>query len=248
MHERTDAATIIHRHLSPDTLASYFTHGLTDDEQLGVEEHLADCDTCTGSARVAFAAAGLIDRWTAETHGQAALQGVLAHALASTRQQPALAAMRHRLTRWAERWAGQAEAALRVMLEAPGTAARVLTDGMQDLARPGAAWQFAAAPAAIPTRGLAMRRAALQPIVVSAGGDGAPRARVAVSGERGEVAVRLDDVPAGVEPPLVLLVPSDGAGEPQVALPARQPDGDAWIARFEKLAAGDYLVAFEPLA
>jgi hypothetical protein len=247
MHERTNHATM-NDHLSPDTLASYFTHGLSDAEQSGVEEHLADCDTCIGSARTTFAASGLIDRWTADVHGQAVLQGVLVQALAASRQQPSLAAWRERLAQWAERWVGQAEAAVRIMLEAPGSAARVLTDGMEGLARPGASWQFAPVPTAMPTRGPAGRRATSQPVIVSAGGDGTPSARVSVSGQRGEVAVRLDDLPAGQEPPLVLLVPTDRGGEPRLTLPVRQPDADFWIARFEKLEPGDYLVAFEPLA
>jgi hypothetical protein len=69
-----------------------------------------------------------------------------------------------------------------------------------------------------------------------------------VSGERGEVVVRRDDLPAGVEPPLVMLVPADGAGEPRLALPERTAEGETWIARFEGLGPGDYLIAFEPLA
>jgi len=240
--------TTMNGHYSPETLASYALQELPEDKQLDVQEHLADCDRCAGSVHLAIRASGLVDRWTAQTHGAAALQGVLVHALDVVRAQPALAAWRDRLTAWAERWAGQAEATLRIVLDAPGTAARVLTEGMQELARPGASWQFAPAPAAIPTRGAGRRRAAGQTVVVSADGDGTPSARVAVSGERREVVVRLDDLPASRLAPLVLLIPADHAGDPRLALPQRSPDDDAWIARFEGLEPGDYLIAFEPLA
>lgn len=259
MHERTDEPTMNAQptnagrdHLSPDLLASYFTQGLSEDDRLGVEEHLADCDTCIEAGRTAFSASGLIDSWTPEIHGEAALQAVLSQALATTRTLPSLSAWANRLARWTEQWAGRAEATVRVVLEAPAQSAKILTEGMQDLARPGAAWQFAPAPSAMPVRGpapsAARRLAASQPVIVTAGGDGVPNARLAVSGERGEVVVRLDDLPAGVEPPLVLLVSADGSGEPRLALPERAPDGAAWIARFEGLGPGDYLVAFEPLA
>jgi hypothetical protein len=48
-----------------------------------------------------------------------------------------------------------------------------------------------------------------------------------------------------------VLVPLDGDGdeeaEPRVAVPARQPDVAYAIARFEQVATGSYLVAFEPV-
>ena len=89
--------------------------------------------------------------------------------------------------------------------------------------------------------------------MIAAGRDHRPR--VAVSGDRGEIVVRLDDVPRGEEPPLVLLVPtgptparlqSEARGEPLLGTPQPSPGSDAWIARFEGLGPGDYLIVFEP--
>jgi hypothetical protein len=79
------------------------------------------------------------------------------------------------------------------------------------------------------------------------------RARVALNGARGEIVVRLDDVPPGAVPPLVLLIPTgdDPAGarrQPLLGDPRPSPGSDAWIARFEGLGQGTYLIAFEPLA
>jgi hypothetical protein len=64
--------------------------------------------------------------------------------------------------------------------------------------------------------------------------------------------VRLDDVPLGSEPPLVLLVRTDrGDSEtlatPRVAAPEPSAGSDAWIARFDGLRPGRYLIVFEPL-
>ena len=200
---------------------------------------------------------------------------LLTEALATAGARAPVAAVRQRLEAWAEQWAGQAEAALRIVLEAPGRAARVIAEAAPDLARSDTAWQFAAAPAPVPTRGTA-RRGQPQPIVVTAGGLDGPTARIAVSGDRGEVVVRLDDVPRGAEPPLVLLIPTGPgqaeawpappvSGQPEAALaasapgpavgrrepvlgtPQPSPGSDAWIARFEGLGPGSYLIVFEPL-
>ena len=259
MNERTDDSAMnaqrpsaMHAHLSPDVIAGYFSDTLSLDDQMLVEEHVATCDDCALAAQGALAAGTVVDRWTARAHGQAVTRTVLAEALATAGARATVAAVRQRLEAWAERWAGQAEAALRIVLDAPGQAARVIAEAAPDLARPGGAWQLAAAPAPMPTRGAARRTPPPQPIVVTAGGPDGPTASIAVSAERGEVVVRLDDVPGGAEPPLVLLIPTGpeqayADREPLLGTPQPSPGSEVWIARFTGLGPGSYLVVFEPL-
>jgi hypothetical protein len=239
-------------HLSPQTIASYFDDTLSEAALSEVERHVAACDLCALASQHALAVGDVVDVWTARAHGQVAARGLLLGGLTLARIRASAAAIQERLATWERQWNGQAEAALRVVLDVPGQAARVFTEGFEDLARPSAAWPFVPAPAAIPTRGTA-RRGTSQPIIVTASNPGGPSARVAVSGERGEVAVRIDRVPAGSEPPLVLLVPIDRGpapvtGEPRLAIPEPSPGSDFWVARFEGLGPGDYLIALEPLA
>jgi hypothetical protein len=288
MNERLDADAM-NAHLSPDTIAEYFSDTLSLDDRVLVAEHVADCDACAIAAQGVLAAGAVVDRWTARAHGQAATRLLLAEALEAARARTTVAAVRERLAAWAEQWAGQAEAALKVVLEAPGRAARVIAEESASLGAAGSGWQLAMPPAPVPTRGTsgrAARRGPPQPVVVTAGGPNGPTARVAVSGDRGEIVVRLDDVPRGEEPPLVLLVPTgpaparpearrqsamprqaaepvaelaaSAAGaplpppepgplrEPLLGTPRPSPGSDAWIARFEGLGPGDYLIVFEP--
>jgi hypothetical protein len=234
-------------HFSTEILADYLDLNLSEDEELQIEDHLALCRDCTSTVRQQRALTEVLAGWTARAHGQAHLAAAVERALTQVEvQNPA---WRTRLASWAERWAGAAEAAVRVVLAAPGSASRIVTEGLDALARPGAAFQFAPVPAAIPTRGPRGRgagppRAALA--VASA--NGTSLARIAVGGEQREVVVRLDTLPAGAQPPLVLLAPIAGPGEPRVALPERQPGLPYWIARFDDLPPGEYLVAFEPSA
>jgi hypothetical protein len=238
-------------HLSHDLIADYFAEMLSQDAQLVVEEHVADCDRCALAAQSALTAGTVVDGWTARAHGVAARNAVLAEALAAVRVQGTVAGLRQRLEAWAEQWAGEAGAALRVVLEAPGRAARVIAESATEFGPAGAAWQLAPAPAAMPTRGAARRTLAQQPIVVTADGPDGLRARVAVNAARGEIVVRLDDVPPGELPPLVLLIPTgddpaDARRQPRLGDPKPGPGSDAWIARFEGLGRGTYLIAFEP--
>jgi hypothetical protein len=241
-------------HLSTDTIADYFANSLSETAMLDAEEHFATCDACALRSQKVLAVGALIQQWSAPVHGEAELQARLVAALEAARKTTTVAAIRTRLAAWAERFAGQAEAAVRVVLDAPGQAARVLTEGVEGLTRPGATWQFAQPqPATLgPIRGTA-RRGPPRQTVVTAGDAGGTTAKLAVSGERGEVTVRLDGVPLGSEPPLVLLVRTDrtagqAPAEPILAAPEPSPGSDAWVARFEGLGQGSYLVLFEPRA
>jgi hypothetical protein len=237
-------------HLSQDIIADYFAETLSQDAQVVVEEHVADCDRCALAAQGVLAAGSGVDRWTARAHGATARSAVLAEALATVQAHGTAGGLRQRLESWAEHWAGGAEAALRIVLEAPGRTGRIIAERAAELGRPGAAWQLAPAPASMPTRGAARRTPASQPVGVTIDGPDGLRARVALNGVRGEIVVRLDDVPPGAVPPLVLLIPTGdepaGGRRPLLGTPQPSPGSDAWIARFEGLGQGAYLIAFEP--
>jgi len=300
-------------HLSPATIASYFADALSDDDQLAVEAHVSDCDACALDSQDLLATGTVVDRvvdgWTARKHGYAAARDArlaLVEALERVGAQATSASLRARLAAWADTIAAQAEAAVRVVLDAPGQAAYRIATQAADLARPSAPFAFSPAPSALPIRGPApggAPRSPAQPIVVRIGGAHGPTAQVAVSGGRREVVVRLDDVPRGSEPPLVLLAPAEprggagvetrrqargmavadeaadfAAGPPQdirmtfaaraveaessfaapappppgpearLAVPTPSPGSAAWIARFEGLPPGEYLLLFEPSA
>lgn len=235
-------------HLSAETLLDYAEMTLPEDEQLAVEEHLDGCDRCIALMTATQHTALDLDGWTAQAHGEAYLAVQLQRALVAAQIRAADPAWQKRLATWVERWAGTAEAAVRVVLEAPGQASRIVTEGLDALTRPGTSWQFSLAPAPIPTRGLRGRGAIPPPPAVAVASlDGAAQARVAVGGERGEVVVRVDGLPADQQAPLVLLVPV-GQGEPRVAAPQQHPDAAYAIVRFEDVPPGQYVVAFEPPA
>ena len=70
MNERLDAFAM-NAHLSPDTIAEYFSDTLSPDDQVLVEEHVAGCDVCALAAQGAFVAGTVVDQWTARAHGEA---------------------------------------------------------------------------------------------------------------------------------------------------------------------------------
>ncbi len=236
-------------HISPEQLADYFSGELSEDEEATLEEHLAECAECAERARNVYGLSLVVDQWTARAHGEAYRRDLLVTALAQAEESTTTSSWQERLQLWRERWSGQVEAALGIVLGAPGEACSLVTEGFKALARPKAIWEFAAAegsvaPQLLPTLGPGAPPA---PDTVEALAPGRPQARVSVSGEAREVTVRIEELPPDRTAPLVLLIPEEG-GEPRVAEPEKDPRLPYLIARFEEVEPGRYLAAFEPMA
>lgn len=232
----------INGHLDPRELADYFAGLLPEDREDSIEAHFAECQDCTSQARQFHTFTQVWDGWTAQAHGEAYWRTVLTNALRATAQTHPR--WRERLRHWHTRWAGKAEAAVRVLMEASGETSGVVTEGLEALVRSGGRWQFARAPTPAPTRGVQIRRQTTPAPVALA--PGKSQAWVAVSGED-EVSVRVNDWPVGQPSPLVLLIPVAGNGAPQVKELEKVRDAAYLIARFKDVQPGEYVVAFEPV-
>jgi hypothetical protein len=229
----------------PDEVLAYYAAGqLTEADEIAVDEHLADCQPCSAIVRSALLVGDAWDTWNAHAHGQVYLLSRLAQAVASARSVTTDAGWQTRLTIWAERFAGRAEAAVRVVVDAGSGASHVVTEGLEALSRVGSTWQFAAIPVATPTRGPRSSAPGLPTVALATGV--AQVARVAVGGARREVVVRLDAPQVGSVQPLVLLVPVSGDAEPRIVALEPQPGVAYLVARFTDLPVGEYVVAFEP--
>ncbi|GEM_PF-1404066 len=233
--------------ITPDDLVGYFEGMLSEDRRGLIETHFADCDACTELARRWHTFSEVFDSWTVRAHGEAYLGAAVERAIQKAQEQERVPALRERLTRWREDWRSRAEAAVRVIFESPGKAARVVTEGLETVIRPGGLWQFDLAPASVKVLGATRTRGHRKAAPTVALAQGTSQARVAVTSAISEIEVRVDEWPAGQDPPLVLLVPTQEEGAPRVQEPKRLPGTQSLIARFENVEAGDYLVAFEPL-
>jgi anti-sigma factor RsiW len=236
-------------HFSAELLIDYLQMALPESEELAVEEHLADCAECSALARETQRFSSVWETWTAAAHGNAYRAAAVNRALAAAKARVADASWQGRLTRWAEGWAGAAAASVRVIVGTPGRASRALAEGLEGLSQAAAAPPPAFAPAPGPVRGAYGRAAEpAQPTVAVTSMGGVAQARVAVSGDRREVVVRIDELPGERLPPLILLVPlGTDDEEPRVTVPERQPSIPYLIARFADVPTGDYIVAFEPM-
>jgi hypothetical protein len=229
-------------HVGLEEFLDYFSSDALPEKQDLVEQHLAACDVCTELGRQVYASTLLIDRWS-KGGGRSRLAGqILYPGLLTLIEKTSDQALVDRLRKWANVWSGRAEGALRMTIEASTKASRIVTEGMEEFLLPGARWQFALATAHTPVRGESDAQT-----VSLALAPGTPEARVAVSGESGEVEVRVDHLPSNQQAPLVILTSVAKGFEPQVKELKRAPGTLYWIARFEGLEPGEYVVALEPM-
>jgi anti-sigma factor RsiW len=235
-------------HLLPEEMLDYFDGKLPLDREGIVEEHLADCSECVRLAHQAQAAERVLDQWTAQRHGDALLRTAMARALAQAEREVAQPELRERLRRWRQSWRGVADGALQVFIEHAAQARNVVAKGVEALTRSGSEWHFAPELQPIPVRGAAVTELD-STVMTTPQRQSEGRVRVAVhAGGRGSIVVRLDDLQADRLPPLVVLIGGLADASPSVrfAEVEQEVGSDYFIARFEDLPAGDYLVVLEP--
>ena len=232
-------------HPKLDEVLDYFASALPEDAAEALEHHFAECDECTLIARRVYTSNRILDNWSARVSGfQSDSQAVLSRSLGTLLERTENTDWRNRLKTWSDKWAFKADGAVRMVIEDPRKTARIVTDGLGELLRPGARWQFALEPlgASVSVRG-AQRR----PTIAVAVAAGTLQARLAVTSEVGQVEVRIDDLPTGDNPPLVILAPVKGGAEPQIRELLSPRGTSDWVAVFEGLEAGDYLLVLEPM-
>jgi hypothetical protein len=234
-------------HRRADDLLQYFEGQLPDGEQQNIEEHLAECESCAVLARTVGA---FHEAWqtTAEQHGVLYRREQLIRGLEAA--EVGAPALRDRLRAWRDRWAGLAEAGLRVAVESSATTAQVIAQGVEALTRPSGTWHFLPAAAAPVARG-AVRGESASALLATASDRAGRLARVAVrGGQSTELEARIDGLAPDAPPPIVIVIAVEAGDVARAwAVQAeRRPGADYRIARFRDLPPGEYVVAFEPLA
>ncbi len=222
-------------HVDNEVLADYLHGQLSEVRAVAVERHLADCRECTEFVRLLRAAGLILQDWTAESHGRAYRQSLLAEALQGEEARTPSAEIRRRLGHWHQQIISAGVDAIR---------------NIQAVLRADSVWELAVATVPVRTRG-GRRKAAPR----GRGGAGRRRAQVEIGSGIMLAFVEVREASGVIEvsvrataqnPPLVVVIPIDDSGRALVKKPSWQPDARRAVARFEALASGGYIIAIEP--
>ncbi len=238
-------------HITPAKLIDYFDRDLTEDEEERIELHLAGCQECASRARHASALCDTWQRWTATSHGEAFLRSAIQDSLGSAASEESLDEnWKKRIDRWRRASSGLAEGAVRVIAGAVKNTSQILTEGMEVLLRPGAAWRFTQQPGPVPVRGMAgSKKAPASSALAECPGGGFVRVKIDDHDDMTrKIAVSIDRFPRGRIAPIVILVSLSRGRKEMPKLTQMRRQGEGLIALFRGLSAGEYLVVFEPLS
>jgi len=238
-------------HVTNTQLVDYFDKDLTGDEEDRIEIHLARCEECAQRAREAYTRCNRWEQWSARSYNEAFLRVVIRNALESVAGEVLEDdTWKGRIYHWRSASAGLADGVVKVTIEAVKNASRIVTEGMDDLLRPGARWQFTLQTDPIAVRGAAGGRKQ-PPKIALAGGSGGSAARVKVEDHDDsarEVVISVDQFPRSQPAPIVILTSIGNRGKDKPRILQMRRQGQGLIARYKDLPAGEYLVVFEPLS
>jgi hypothetical protein len=238
------------RCITPEELVEYIDHHLVEDREIRLEEHIAECEHCGNIAREFYTLSARWERWTARTHADAcsmeagALRALLERALDKIGD-----AIRPEDV---GRWKRGAEGAVRVVIREIASLSEIMTEGLEDLLRPQAAWRFV--PAALSPRGAGTHEGGVLIVIqveTSEVGPSGKRARIGMDPASGKIMVSVENHPEGRPYPRVLLIPLQEKGKPELGeWKSSQVPGSKVVslyAQFSGRKPGEYFIAFEPI-
>ncbi len=234
-------------HFSFDTIERYLAGEVGEEEAFLIDVHMGECNECAERVRLVRRLNFLFNQWTAKEHGKTYLMYRLLTALKQA-EQTVPEPLKERLRRWLKVFAGRAEAALRITMNAPKGVSQIVIEGVEAITKPQPRWQFSYSLASVRVRRTArgMQRAPLvEKTVVKA--EGTPSIEVSLKEIANEVCVTFSALPPEQPVPLVLLIPDAEEGSPLIVEGEREPETNCCVVRFQNVPAGRYTLVFEPM-
>jgi len=219
-------------------LVEYFDGLLPPERQSEIEEHLADCPTCTARARMARS---FLEKWlqlSAARHGATYWRERAEAALESLSTSGVPDWVHRRLCAWAKRWRGAGEIA--VLLKCGGPPE---IETVKPLIRPGSPVSLSPVPAGIRVRGASEDQ--VKSVEVEAQ---AQQVRVQLtSAETSDrVGISVGAPAPGSPVPLAVLIPLDEGSSPALLEMKPGPGTRQFTAEAGGLRRGAYLLLVEP--
>lgn len=234
------------KHLTFDQIYKYInTDEITEenyDEIYAVDYHISECEECLEKAQLLRDVKILIDEWNPEIHGEFYKESMV-------KAREIKPEWRERIKNWIEKYSGQAEAAMEVLVDTLNDkkvkVSQIITEGMEAFIRPTSNYRFDSARVALSRgRGAASAKKRFGAVAK----DSKTNSKIKVDSsleDNKKIVIELKDIdPQKV--PLIILVPEESMGTPLVQEP-RLGNDNIWIAEFERVSSGKYTLMIEPV-
>jgi hypothetical protein len=223
--------------LHPDkhNIRQYVWQELTEEQEMAIGEHIADCPQCAEYAQQEARFQYLWENWQAEKHGGIYWKKQIAEILKQSSQQENSFYRKERLNRWITDWKGKLGSMVQFIKQGKDSLVKIITDFPEDLFIAGRKFQF--------TQAAPVRGTGLQETMVKLQADREFGIQVLYDKTQNSLSVK---IPKGdYDPPIVILMPRKG--DPIMAL-AEEVEGTAFYAvNFPIIPVGGFSLLFEPI-
>ena len=150
-------------HLIKDIALKYIGRQMEEGKIIEIDRHLSTCDACAERVRAMRMLAdnfdAIWDSWTAKSHAKSNMQFRIAGALAQLAAEERSSEFKARFNAWRDKIQTKSEVALRVIRDASKKAARIISEGAEDMLKSGISLTPAFRP--VTTRGAVRTRGAM---------------------------------------------------------------------------------------
>ncbi|MEI8348871.1 MAG: hypothetical protein WCI77_01855 [Candidatus Omnitrophota bacterium] len=220
------------QHPDKEEIFSYIWQELSQEKEIEIGEHLADCKQCVKLSREIFKTKIFWESWTAKLHGEIYWQKKIKDSLQAALEAVEAPGLKARLENWISTYKAKVRGALEIILEDAKGMGKVITGLPKAIFAPDSL-QFAYVTAVRGTKEEGKIK------VVSKDKEGV---RVITDTINKKIIVQIEDT--AKVPPLVMLICEKA--KPLIAEPKKVSGTRFYAASFENIPAGEYTLIFEP--
>lgn len=240
------------KHLTFDKIYEYINaKDITRDNYEMIYEidcHIAECEECFEKIQFLSDIKQVLNEWTPEIHGQLYRKILEDEEEKEVSKNELKTEWTTRLQNWIEKYSGKADTAVEVFMNTVENGTKLVTEGMEALTKPQPRFSFqgrmATATRSMTSRGLRGRRSAGNSKLEDEG----TKSIISINASNKDnqhVYIELKDIDPEKIPLVMLVSQEDESAMPKVKEP--EQEGDKWIARFEHIPSGKYILMVEPL-
>lgn len=221
------------KHPKRDEIEKYIWDELSEDREIEVGNHLAECEECIKIAQEEMELKFFWEHFNAKTHGEVYWQARIKDALETALESARTLSIKKRLSNWIKEWKGKIGGIIQVVSGGVEKTSQVVTNLPDSLLAPDVKLRFARAEA---VRGEEEEKIIK---IVAVGDEGI---RVFSDVEKGKIVVQIEE--GKRIPPLVILIPEEG--KPFIGEPRKTEGTRFYAVTFENIPSGEYTLIFEP--
>lgn len=235
-------------HLTFEEMYEYVNIEEATDENIEffmeVGMHIDSCEECLEKLRIMDGLRSTFEKWTAATHGEIYQRLIFNQSLLKLADDTENLQIKARLMNWYNQHFGKSGSAIRLMMkmadEIKGEVTKIIPESIQTLVACQPRWNFEYAQTSLRGSGNGIK---IKTKVIDTKKSGT---EIYVNGAQKVVRIKLCDISPD-QAPLVVLISKDNTAKPVVKLPIYDEDYKCWIAEFENIASGEYVIALEPI-